>query len=323
MTQLNNQILNEWGLTIEGGAPFKVMAMDAALGTTPNAGLQQLFTTAIDPQYVEYLFAPTPLATVFDEVQRGTWADTNMTFGVIEGAGNPTTYGDWNEDSSTSVNAEFINRQSYTYQQILRVGDLEQDLYGQAMISMASEKQKWAADSLNRRQHQTYVLGVDGLENYGMLNDPNLSAAIQGSSWNGETLTVYKDFQKLFAQLVGQTEGLVDENSELVLLVPPKAKTAFLNTNDYGLTPLAVLKTTYPNLKLVSIPQYSTDSGDYMQLACSHYNGSANIQLAYNTKMRVHNIVLGHSGFSQKRTQGSYGAIIKRPTFVATMILQA
>jgi hypothetical protein len=36
--------------------------------------------------------------------------------------------------------------------------------------------------------------------------------------------------------------------------------------------------------------------------------------------LRVHPIVMGHSGFSQKRTQGSYGTVIKRPAFIATML---
>lgn len=320
MTDFNNYNLNEAGVYLRGGQ-FTPMAMDSALGTNPTAGLPSIFTTAIDPEIVEYLFQPTPLATAFSEVQRGDWTTTQYMFGVVEGAGNPTAYGDWEENSSTGVNAEFIERQPFTYQEIIRVGEKEQDTYGKALISMANEKQKWCVDSLNRRQHQTYIYGVSGLKNWGLLNDPSLQPVIQGSAWGGDPNKAYLDFQKLYGAVVDQTEGLVDETSQFVLLVTPQARAALLSVNSFmAKTTLELIKDIYPNITVVSVPQYRTDSGDYMQLICPQYNGSDNVQLAYNTKMRVHNIVLGHSGFSQKRTQGSYGAVIKRPAFIATML---
>lgn len=320
MSEYNHQNLADAGVFIRNGR-FQPLAMDSALGTNPTGGLPDIFTTAIDPELVDYLFQPTPLATVFKEIQRGDWATTQYMFGVIEGVGNPTAYGDWNDNSSTGVNAEFIERQPFTYQEIIRVGEKEQDTYGKALISMASEKQKWCVDSLNRRQHNTYIYGVAGLKNYGLLNDPSLSAVIQGSAWGGDPNKAYLDFQKLFGAVVDQTQGLVDETTPLVLLVTPQARAALLSVNNFmAKTTLELIKEIYPNITLVSVPQYRTASGDYMQLIAPSINGSDNLQLAYNTKLRVHPIVMGHSGFSQKRTQGSYGTVIKRPAFIATML---
>lgn len=320
MTAFNHQNLTEAGVYLKGGQ-FSPMAMDETLGTNPTGGLPLVLTTNIDPEIVEYLFQPTPLAQHFTEVQRGDWADTTYMFGVVEGAGNPTAYGDFNDTSSTGVNAEFIERQPFTYQEIIQVGEKEQEMYGKALINMANEKQKWCADSLNRRQHQTYIYGVSGLKNYGLLNDPSLSAPITGSQWGGDPIKAYQDFQKIYAELVDQTGGLIDETAQLKLLVTPKARAALLSVNEYmAKNTLTLINETYPNLELVTVPQYATDSGDYMQLICPSYNGSDNVQLAYNTKMRVHQIVPSLSSFAQKRTQGSYGAIIKRPAFIATML---
>lgn len=320
MTEFNHQNLTNVGVSIREGR-FAPMAMDSTLGTNPSAGLPSVFTTAIDPEIVEYLFQPTPLTEAFTEIQRGDWADTSYQFGIVEGVGSPTAYGDWNDTGSTGVNAEFIKREPFTYQEMIRVGEREQDMYGKALISMSAEKQRYCIDSLNRRQQMTYIYGVAGLENYGLLNDPDLSPAIQGSAWNNDPIKAYQDFQKLFGALVDANGGLVDENSPLVLLLTPQARALLLSVNEYmAKNTLTLIKETYPNITLVSVPQYKTESGDYMQLVVPDYRGSDNVQLAYNVKMRVHAIVPGHSGFSQKRTQGSYGAVIKRPSFVQTML---
>lgn len=325
MPSLNNipytsQNLSRVGVHHHTGSFQTVMAMDK-LTTTPSGGLISLLTTNIDPQVVDILFAPTPLTSCFREVQKGNLGNTLNVFALIEGVGKPTTYGDWNNNSQTGVNVEFVERQALNYQQIIRVGDQEQILYSQGGISMMTEKQKYCALSLNQRQHQIYINGVDGLKNYGLLNDPSLSPTITGQKWDGDPVKAYQDFQKLYDQLIDQTQGYVDETTKLVLLVTPSARAKFLSVNEYmANNTIGLITKTFPNLTIVAIPQFHTDAGDYMQLICPEYNGIETVELGYNVKMFVHQVVPALSGIQQKRTQGCYGAIIKRPEFIATML---
>lgn len=319
------------GITYVGGTPQILtasiksqLAMDNDLVTTPNGGILAALTQYIDPELVRVLYSPMPLTGVFPEVQKGDWTTKNMTFPVVEGAGKPTSYGDWNDNGTTSANVNFEHRQPYLFQEFIRVGELEQDTYGEARINLASELQISCALSLNKLSHEIYARGVQGLQNYGMLNDPNLSAYIPSTQkWVGQTdpLIIFQDVQKLFTKLVEQTKGLVKSNDPLKLLTSPRMEAALAATNMYGLNVNKVIKENYPNLEVVGVPEYETAAGDVAQLILPSYMGSDNVQLPFNIKMRVHPIIQKASGYIQKRTQGCYGALIRRPIFIAQMLV--
>lgn len=327
MSKFNVSELARVGVTNANGA-FKLLdanakriAMDETLSTTANGGLLPLFTSYVDPETIRVLFAPMPLAEKLPEVQKGDFTTTNAVFPVVETAGKPTSYGDWNDNSSTSTNAEFVERQPYLYQEIIHIGERELEMYGQARINLAQEMQEGCALSLNKLQHNIYVFGVSGLLNYGILNDPNLSAAITGANWaTGTNLDMLNDVRKMFTQLVKQTNGLVRRNDALTLFLSPDQESNLTASNEYNTSAYDLIMKAFPNLEIVSVPEYATATGEYLQLVSPKYNGSNNIELGYNVKMRVHPLVQALSGYKQKRSQGSYGSIIKRPAFIATMI---
>ena len=331
MTDFHVSELAPNGITYATGVPQilteqvkQKIAMDADLVTSPNGGILAALTQYIDPEVVRVLFAPMPLTEAFPEVQKGDWTTKNMTFPIVENAGKPTSYGDWNDNGTTSANANFEHRQPYLFQEFVRVGELEQDTYGQARINLASELQIGCALSLNKLTHEIYALGVAGLQNYGMLNDPNLSTPIPNSvAWIGQTdpLVLFQDVQKLVVKLVEQTKGLVKRNDKLLLLTSPRMDACLTATNQFGLNAYKVIKENYPNLEIVSVPEYETAAGDVVQLVLPTYQGSDNVQLPYNVKMRVHPIIQKASGYIQKRTQGCYGALIRRPIFIAQMLV--
>ena len=319
------------GITYAGGAPQILtqqikaqLAMDADLITAPNGGILAALTQYIDPEIVRVLFAPMPLTGVFSELQKGDWTTKNMTFPVVEGTGKPTSYGDWNDNGTTSANVNFEHRQPYLFQEFIRVGELEQETYGQAKVNLASELQTTCVLSLNKLSHEIYAKGVSGLQNFGILNDPNLSAYIPSTvKWVGQTdpLVIFQDVQKLFTKLVEQTKGLVKSNDPMRLLTSPRMEAALSATNMYGLNATKVIKESYPNLEVVGVPEYETEAGDVAQMILPSYMGSDNVQLPYNVKMRVHPIIQHASGYIQKRTQGCYGALIRRPIFIAQMLV--
>lgn len=324
------QELAKYGVTYFGGAPKLATAMDkmriaqdADMVTAPNGGVLSLFTTYVDPEAVRVLFAPQPLTEVFPEVQKGDWTTTSMTFPVVEVAGKPVTYGDWNENGTTSANVNFESRQPYDYQQFVRWGEKEQEMYGNAKIDWTSELQVGVSESLVRMAHEIYAFGVSGLKNYGMLNDPNLLPQLPiATAWSfTDPMTILADIQTIFKQLVKQSNGLVKRNDNLVLLMSPEQEATLNATNQYGLQAIKLIKDSYPNIEIQAIPEYSTDAGEVVQMILRKYNGSDTVQLAYASKMRVHNLVVKASGWEQKRSQSTYGAIIRRPMFVVTALV--
>lgn len=322
------------------------IAMDAqpALSTSPNAGIPAFLTTMIDPQVFKVLFAPTKAAEILGEVRKGSWTDQTAMFPVVEHTGEVSSYGDHSENGRAGANTAFPQRQSYLYQTIVEYGELELERAGLAKINYVAELDAAAANNMNRFQNLSYFFGVAGLENYGLLNDPNLSASLtpatkaspaSGNTWfynNAPNCTaneVYNDILALFTQLVAQTGGLVDASTPMVLAMSPASAVALSFTNSFGITAEDILKKSYPNIKVETAVQYGVKStsnpngvvgGNLMQLIATSVEGQETGYCAFNEKMRAHPIIRQLSGYRQKRTGGTWGAVIRQPMNIASML---
>lgn len=323
------------------------MAMDAlpTLATTPNAGVPAWLESIIDSQMTRVVFAPNKGAKIFGEVKKGDWLMKTALFPVIEHTGEVSSYGDYSNNGRTSVNTDFPNRQSYLYQIIKEYGEYELEVAGLAKISWVTELDMAAQTVLNKFQNLTYFFGVNGLENYGLTNDPSLNASLTpapkqqgGVTWfttgnapNASANEVYNDILAVFEQLVAQGDGQVDIDmeNELVLGLPPSLMTALGFTNAFGITAREMLEKNFPNLKVESAVQYGAltasntqgvAAGNYVQLICKNAGGQDTGYCAFNEKLRTHPIIRDLSSFKQKATQGSWGAIIRQPWALASMI---
>lgn len=322
--------LAKYGVHYPNGAPRiasardkMTIAQDTAMLTTPNAGVLALFTQFIDPEVTRILFSPNSLTEALQEVQKGDWTTSTMTFPVVEHGGKPVSYGDWNDNGTSTSNVNYHNRQSYNYQEFVRVGEKEAAIYGEAKLNWAAELEMAVTESLNKLQHEIYAFGVSGLQNYGVLNDPNLLPAIPvATAWDfSAPLAIVADIQRAFKQMAKQANGLVKRTDDLILLMSPEQEALITSANDFGLNVADYLKKSFPNLTIYSVPEYSTASGQVVQLILRKYQGSDTIQLAYAEKMRVHAMLPKASGWVQKRSQTTYGAIIRRPMFIVTMTI--
>lgn len=300
-----------------------MIAMDASpLVTSPNAGVPSLLTTYVDPKVIAVLVEPMKMAQAFSEVKKGDWTTNSAMFPMVESVGETSTYGDFNENAMSDVNVNYPSRQPYQYQTIIRIGEREMAIAGQARIDWVSQKQISAALALNKFQNKTYVYGVSGLQNYGMINDPGLLPSITDTSWAAKDgQGVYDSLQKLFVQLVQQGGGLIDREESMTLLLSPAMDAQLTKTNQYNVNVSDQLKKNFPNLKVVTVPEYATSAGELVQLVVDSYEGQPTAELGFTEKMRVHPLVQMKSGFEQKRSQGSYGAIIYRPLFIASMLV--
>lgn len=330
------------------------LAMDAqpTLSTSPNTGIPMWLTTIVDPDIIEILFSPNKASKIFGEVQRGNWLMETALFPIVEYTGEVSSYGDYNNNGRTGLNTDFPNRQAYRYQIIMEYGELEMERAGLARIQWAGELQKAAISVLNKYQNFYYFFGVQALQNYGLLNDPSLSAALTpapkaagGVTWftssgapNATANEVYNDVLSMFRQLTKQAAGNVeiDTDTEMVLAMDPTTQNALNFTNTYGIKASDMIRTAYPQIKFETAVQYAAQgtypgagvgqynqgiaAGNMVQLIARKVEGQDTGYCAFGEKLRMHRVVVEMTSFKQKASQNVWGAVIRQPFALVQMI---
>jgi hypothetical protein len=166
--------------------------------------------------------------------------------------------------------------------------------------------------------------------NYGLLNDPSLPSTVSpgtkantsaGVTWTAATaLEIYNDVLKLYNQLVSQMGGNIEMDDPMTLVLSTTRQPKLMTANDYGLNVKVLLKEAFPNLTIEAAPEYTTASGELMQLILSEVDGAKTAYPAYTEKQRAHALVTHASAWSQKQSAGTWGAIIRRPIAIAGML---
>ncbi len=307
------------------------MACDAqpTLIGAANGGIPAYFTTMVDPDVIRILTTPTKAAEIFGETKKGSWTDQTAMFGVLEATGETSAYGDYSENGMSGANVNYVSRQAFLFQTFTKYGDLEMARAGEAKINYVSELQKASATVLNRFLNKTYFYGIEGMQNYGALNDPKLSTPIapnatgtaSGTLWaTKDGAAIYGDLVTLFGQLVSQSKGIIEMGDAMTLALSPTAAVNLTKTNQFNVNVTDQLKKNFPNLRVVSAVEYSTTGGELVQLIADKVDGMKTVEVAFNEKMREHAIVPGSSSWSQKKTSGTWGAIVKHPFGIAQML---
>lgn len=314
------------------------MALDAQpqLVTQANSAIPAFLANWIDPEFINLLISPVKAAEIAGEAKRGDWTTDTAMFTVIELTGETSAYGDFNNNGVNGVNVNWPFRQQFRFQNISIWGDLEVERAALAQINLIGLKNNAAAQNINRFFNLSYLFGVEGLLNYGTLNDPNLPAPLQPGpkAYNAQahgpwttagvvTATpneVYSDIQTLYVQLTTQTAGLVDENTSMTLVLDPTSAMALTSANNFGVNVRQLLKENFGNLRIVTVPEYNTTAGRVVQLWADSLQGQDIGTAAFSEKMRAGPIIPGLSEWRQKKSAGTWGFILKNPLGVAQML---
>lgn len=322
------------------------IAMDAAgpAVTDPNSSLPTILTTAIDPDVIRVVFSPLAMAEILGgERKVGDWLEETRIFPVIEDTGEVSSYGDYANSGRAGINFNYPAFQSYLFQTIMNYGERETERAGLMRINYVSDLTRSAATMLNRFGNLTYAFGVAGLQNYGLINNPFLSAymtpavkAWGGTGWfNGTSPAataneVYNDILALVQKVIAQTNGAVDLQAKMTLAMSPSSQEAMLFANSFGVYVKNLLKEGLPNLTVKTAVQYGAQTisnsqgysavGNVVQLIVDEVDGQKVAYPAYNEKMRAHKIIPELSAWKQKMTGGTWGTILRLPIGVAGMI---
>ena len=306
------------------------LAMDAqpALITTSNAGIPAFLSTYIDPKLIEVLVAPMKAAIIAgDEVKKGDWTTETAMFPSVESTGETSSYGDYSNNGVAGANVDFPQRQAYHYQVVTQWGERELERAALARLDWANRLNIASVLTLNKFQNKSYFFGVAGLQNYGLLNDPSLSAPIAPANVAGnitwatkDALGVYGDIQALYSQLQTQANGLVELDTKMTLAMSPISQVALTKTTQYNVNVEDLLKKNFPNLRVETAPEYSTPAGNLVHLIADEIDGQRTLSVAFTEKLRAHPIKIDLSSFQQKKSQGTFGAILYRPFLVAQLL---
>lgn len=321
-------------------------AMDAQpqlAATAPNSSIPMIFTTMVDPKVFKALFAPNKATQILKEERRGTWVDDTIMLPITEAAGEVSSYGDYANNGAVTSNTNWPQRQAYLFQVIKQYGERELERAGAARINWVSDLDYSAATMLNKFSNLTYFYGVNGLQNYGLFNDPNLNASLTPATkaWGGTTWynnsgqiaatanEIYADVQNTVTQAIVQSGGLINAESRMKLGLSPLSKAALNTTNSFNVNVYTLLKDNYPNMEIVDAVQYGALStanpqgvagGNFMQVIVEEVEGQETGFMAFNEKMRAHKLIPGLSSYSQKVSAGTYGAVLRQTFGIASML---
>jgi len=302
--------------------------LQAGMVTTSNAGIPNYLSNYLDPEIVRVLTTPLKAVDIFGEVKKGDWLMDSAQFPLIESVGEVSSYGDDSDNGLVGANANWLPRQSYAYQCFTRWGDKELARAGLAKIDWAAEQNVSSALIMNTFQNRTYFFGVAGLDNYGLVNDPALLPSISplNGVWSGGSHTgaqTVADIQALFVQLQVQLNGNIEMDDELILAMPAIIQPWLLTPmqNVYGTPSVkAYLKEAFPKMQFKTAQQYILPGGNLIQLIAPKVQGQKTGYCAFTEKMRAHAIVRKTSSTHQKKSGGTWGAIIKIPAAIASML---
>jgi Uncharacterized protein conserved in bacteria (DUF2184). len=307
---------------------LSALVRDADLISAGNTTVPAEFMAYVSPEVVRILTAPRNASEIFPEVKMGDWTSAYAKWQTREDVGETQPYSDFAQAGKSDVNSNWNTREQYVFQTVIEYGDRETAMSSAARISLAAEKQESAAHSLAVDANKFYLTGVDGMDIYGFLNDPNLPPAVVapatgsgGSSlWaDKDALQIYQDILALFQVLVKNSGGLINSGSELVLALAPDSSVDMGKATEHNVQVMDLLEKYFKNLKIVILPELAAQSGRRLMLTAPVVDGLKTVELAYGDKLIAGRLVPELSSLKQKFTSSTYGALVKIPFALAFM----
>jgi Uncharacterized protein conserved in bacteria (DUF2184). len=307
------------------------LAMDAQpqLVTVANAGIPAFLANIVDPNVIEVVLQPLRAVEIAGgEVKKGDWTSQSLMMPLAEPVGHVVAYGDYDNGGTVDANVNWVSRQPFHYQTIKRIGERQLAMWGVAAIDYNARLDRSVAETFGRFQNRSYFYGISGLANYGMLNDPSLitpitpaTKAAGGTTWALATADeIYRDVLALYTQLQTQMGGNLEMTDRIELVLSTTRQPALARLSAFNVSVNQMLAQNFPNLTIRAAPEYSTGSGELMQMIVREYQGEQTIWAAFTEKMRAHPVVQELSAWAQKFSAGTWGAIVRRPIAVAQML---
>lgn len=297
------------------------LAKDAALTTAASTTIPTAISAYISPEIISIMTAPRNARLLAPEVKRGDWRNPFFMFPVREMTGASEPYTDYANGVTSGVNYDFQSRKQYIFQTSITYGDREVDVTSLAKLDLIADKQKAAAETLDRDFNKFALLGVAGQAIYGLLNDPNLPAATAVATWRGMgSDVIYNSIvNDLFGKLVERSQGYVTETTTLKLVVSPAVSRLLGQKNQYGISVKEMLDGYFTNLTVIVLPECaSMTAGDTCFMVADGVFGNT-MEIPFGDKVRMGRVIPEESSYHQKLVATTYGGVVYYPMLVASI----
>ena len=264
----------------------------------------------------------------------GDWSDEEVVQQTVEATGSAVPYTDTGNIPLASWNPAYERRTVVRFEQGFSVSRLEEDRTSRTPnLNSAAEKRVSAALSLeilrNRVGFYGYI-GGDG-RTFGYLNDPNLPAYVTVATGQGagnptewaekSFLEITADIRTAMAALRARSGSNIDPARTLLVMGISSAAVDYLTvTSDFGVSVADWLTRTYPQTRVVSVPELDGANGGanvFYLHAENVDDGSTDGGKVFDqivpAKMKTLGVEQGAKSYTEDMTNALAGLMLKRP----------
>lgn len=198
----------------------------------------------------------------------GSWEDEQISVRVAEPVAKAELYGDYTNVPLANYRQDVESRGIVRFEQGFQVGKLEEARQQRIGFQPHEEKRRAATESLDVSRNDVGFYGYNdgvGTNVYGLLNDPSLPAYTTPTApWLTATFDqLTADFISMINALELQMGGNLPDTASLVLAMPSGYRAIFsrYQQTGNGMTFREWLKETYPNLRIVTTPEFVGANG--------------------------------------------------------------
>lgn len=318
---------------------FTKMAMDDTVQfAAPSNGTIPYFTTIWTNKLIKQLLQTTASRKLTHEFQQGQWATTNIKLPTLAYLGQSAPYADFGGAGNTSVNTNWVDRETVRLQRTITYGDLAVAQMSMGKIDYVAALREALANLVALDQDEINFFGYSGINVFGMLNDPNLNATIpapasaanpSSGQWIYKTFTeIIFDINTMVNAIVARAGGNADSyNDKFYLALPPAVVTYLNDPNSFGVNSVkAYIQNTYPNMEIVQA-QFLQGSGspigasnpNYALMIWERLGGQECVLNAFSSLWNSHGVVREISYFNEKISYTVSGSIVTMPAGVQIM----
>ena len=305
---------------------LKTIASDAGF-QSPSNGVPAFLSTIWTNKVINQVLKKRQFDLVSEEFQQGDFSTTDIKLPTRSFTGKNAAYGDFSTGGQANNNYNWEDRQVYIMENNITYGDRELESMALAKIDVASDNRESAALAIQIDFNKIGFFGKDGMKITGLINNPENNPAIPSPS-NGATVPstkfadkdpnqIYESVLEMFAELADNNGGNVSENDKMYFLISPK-NMVYLNkvTAQFLKSAKSALMENFPNMEIIPASEYSTG---ICQLVLDNVLGQRVVYNAFTYKFRSHGVLRLRSGYEEKVSAGTAGAIVAYPAGVATM----
>lgn len=337
---LSNIGIGGYDLIVEAAQIYPKYAEAISIGmdaiqqpiTTPSNAVPLQFLQNWMPGHVGIATAVRQADEILGVSTIGNWEDEQVVIRSIEITGTVAPYSDTSNTPLTTWNPNYVTRTVQRFESGILVGRLEEARVARIQENSSAIKRNAATlnQSIQRNLVGFYGYNSGNDRTYGILNDPNLLAynnayvdpVTSSALWSNKTTQgMIQDIILAVAGLMNQSKGLITDKTPMSLVLPTNCVPYLGKITDFGISVRSWIYQTYPNMRIVSCPQFQLANGganvfylyaDSVEDGLSTDDNRTWIQVV-PARFQLVGVQQMTKGFQEAYTMATAGAICKRP----------